>query len=177
MALAAGGTAGNIVRLLPKILVGALVLLAITVMLIGVFLRYVMVPITDWMDVDPINFFWVEEVGELLLAWLTLTGAAIGIAERSHFTLTILTQHLPPAAQRAVHVLNHVLIAAFGGVLAYLALQVARLNVDLVSPALEISVAWLYVAAIVGGLLMVPYALVAAIGPVGVGHTPADVRE
>jgi TRAP-type C4-dicarboxylate transport system permease small subunit len=177
MAPATNGASGNIVRLLPKIVVGALVLLAITVMLIGVFLRYVMVPITDWMDVDPINFFWVEEVGELLLAWLTLTGAAIGIVERSHFTLTILTQHLPPAAQRAVHILNHVLIAAFGGVLAWLALQVARLNVDLASPALEISVAWLYVAAIVGGLLMVPYALVAASRPAGIGHTPADVRE
>jgi TRAP-type C4-dicarboxylate transport system permease small subunit len=177
MAPATNGSAGNIVRLIPKIVVGALVLIAIAVMLVGVFLRYVMVPITDWMDVDPINFFWVEEVGELLLAWLTLIGAAIGIAERSHFTLTILTQHLPPAARRAVHILNHVLIAAFGGVLAYLALEVARLNVDLASPALEISVAWLYVAAIVGGLLMVPYALVAAFGPAGVGHTPTDVRE
>ena len=36
-------------------------------------------PITDWLDVDPVPFTWVEEVGELLLAWLTLIGAAIGI--------------------------------------------------------------------------------------------------
>ena len=36
-------------------------------MLYGVFMRYIMLPITDWLDVDPINFFWVEEVGETTL--------------------------------------------------------------------------------------------------------------
>ena len=48
-------------------------------MLAGVFLRYVMVEITDFLDLDPVNFFWVEEVGEFSLTWLTMIGAAIGI--------------------------------------------------------------------------------------------------
>ena len=63
-------------------------------MLYGVFMRYVMLPITDWLDVDPVNFFWVEEVGETTLCWLTLIGAAVGVAERSHFTLTLLVAPL-----------------------------------------------------------------------------------
>ena len=71
-------------------------LLAIGAMLYGVFMRYVMLPITDWLDVDPVNFFWVEEVGETTLAWLTLIGAAVAVAERSHFTLTSVTHRLPP---------------------------------------------------------------------------------
>ena len=54
------------------------------------FLRYVMIPVTDWLDIDSIPFTWVEEVGEMLLAWLTLIGAAIGVRERSHFTLHVL---------------------------------------------------------------------------------------
>ena len=33
-------------------------------MIVGVFLRYIMVAITDWLELDPVNFFWVEEVGE-----------------------------------------------------------------------------------------------------------------
>ena len=66
-------------------------------MLYGVFMRYVMLPITDWLDVDPVNFFWVEEVGETTLAWLTLIGAAIAVAERSHFTLNLLLAPLPAA--------------------------------------------------------------------------------
>ena len=57
--------------LLPKIVLTALLVLAIADMLIGVFLRYVVVEITDYLDLDPISFFWVEEVGEFGLAWLT----------------------------------------------------------------------------------------------------------
>ena len=72
-----------------------LLILAIGDLIVGVFLRYVMVPVTDWLDLDPINFFWVEEVGEYSLAWLTMIGAGIGIAERAHFTLHVVTHHLP----------------------------------------------------------------------------------
>jgi len=159
----------------PKIIVGGLVLFAIGVMLTGVFLRYVMVEITDYLDMDPVNFFWVEEVGELALTWLTLVGAAVGIAERSHFTLTLLTHRFPPGVQRGINVFNHLLIAAFGGLLAWLGWQLVVLNGGLASPALEISLGWLYASAVVGGILIVLYALGTATRPLE--HTLADVRE
>jgi hypothetical protein len=54
-------TGGSIVLLLPKIVVTVLLALAIGDMLAGVFLCYVMVAITDFLDLEPINFFWVEE--------------------------------------------------------------------------------------------------------------------
>ena len=129
-------------------------LLAIGTMLYGVFMRYVMLPITDWLDVDPINFFWVEEVGETTLCWLTLIGAAVGVAERSHFTLNLLTHRLSPRAQQIIHVSNNLLIAAFGGLVAWIGIKLAILNAMLTSPALEFSLAWLYAAAAVGGILM-----------------------
>src|SRR5205823_9551457 len=102
------------ILLLPKIVVTALLVLAIADMLAGVFLRYVMVEITDFFDLDPVNFFWVEEVGELSLTWMTMIGAAIGIADRIHFTLHVLTHHLPLQVQRTIYVINHLLIAGFG---------------------------------------------------------------
>src|SRR3978361_1887615 len=101
--------------LLPRILWGGLVLFAIGVMLYGVFARYVLLPVTDWLDVDPPNFFWVEEVGETTLAWLTMIGAAIAVQERSHFALNLLTHRFSPGARRVVHVVNNLLIAGFGG--------------------------------------------------------------
>jgi TRAP-type C4-dicarboxylate transport system permease small subunit len=162
---------------IPKIITGGLVLLAIGVMLYGVFMRYVMLPITDWLDVDPINFFWVEEVGETTLAWLTLVGAAVGVAERSHFTLTLLSHHFSPRMQRVIHVGNNLLIAAFGGLVAWLGIKLAILNAMLTSPALEFSLAWLYSAATVGGILMALYALRAASDPAGPDHGIMDVRE
>ena len=47
----------------------------------------------------------------------------------------------------------------------------------LTSPALEISLGWLYGSTVVGGVLMALYALDAARHPAGPEHTFADVRE
>ena len=78
----------------PKFTITALIILAMINLLIGVVLRYFVGAITDWLDVDPVPFTWVEEVGELSLAWLTLIGAAIGIRSRSHFTLAVFVHRL-----------------------------------------------------------------------------------
>jgi TRAP-type C4-dicarboxylate transport system permease small subunit len=155
----------DIVLLLPKIVLTGLLILAIGDMIVGVFLRYVMIPVTDWLDLDPINFFWVEEVGEYTLAWLTLIGAGIGIAERAHFTLRVLTHRLPLPAQRAIHVATHLLIAGFGALAAWYGLQLAIVNSLLTSPALELNLAWLYAAPAVGGALIVLYGLAMAFEP------------
>lgn len=172
-----GASAVQAVLAIPKILVGGLVLLAIGTMLYGVFMRYIMLPITDWLDVDPVNFFWVEEVGETTLIWLTLIGAAVAVAERSHFTLTVFTHRLPLRLQHIIHVANNLLIAAFGGLIAWLGIKLSILNAMLTSPALEFSLAWLYASTVVGGILIALYALDAARHPAGPDHQITDVRE
>jgi len=146
--------AREIILLLPKIVVTVLLALAIGDMLAGVFLRYVLVEITDFFDLDPVNFFWVEEVGEFSLTWLTMVGAAIGIADRIHFTLHVLTHHLPIRIQRMIYVINHVLIAGFGGLAAWYGTKLAITNSVLASPALQINLAWVYAAVSVGGALI-----------------------
>ena len=161
----------DVVLLLPKIVLTGLLILAIGDLIVGVFLRYVMVPVTDWLDLDPINFFWVEEVGEYALAWMTMIGAGIAIAERAHFTLRVLTHRLPMPAQRAIHVATHLLIAGFGGLAAWYGVKLAIVNSLLTSPALELNLAWLYAAPAVGGALIVLYGLATAFAP----PPPSDV--
>jgi TRAP-type C4-dicarboxylate transport system permease small subunit len=155
----------DIVLLAPKVLLTALLALAIGDMIVGVVMRYVVTRITDWLDLDPFSFFWVEEIGEYSLTWLTMVGAAIGIAERTHFTLHILTHRLPLAAQRPIHVATHLLIAGFGALAAWYGTQLAIVNSLLTSPALEINLAWVYAAPAAGGLLIILYALAAAFEP------------
>jgi TRAP-type C4-dicarboxylate transport system permease small subunit len=119
--------------------------------------------------------FWVEEVGEAALAWITLIGAAVGVMDRTHFTLNVLVHKFPPGAQRAIHVANHVLIVGFALLVAWVGWKLAALNASLTSPGLEFSLAWLYIPAVVGGLLMAVYALAAARSHAE--HGVADVRE
>ncbi|MBL6651709.1 MAG: TRAP transporter small permease [Reyranella sp.] len=150
---------------IPKIVVALLLVAAIVNLLIGVFLRYVMVEVTDWLDVDPIRFTWVEEVGEMMLAWLTLIGAAIGVRERSHFTLHVLTHRFSPGTQSLIERGHHVLIAILGGIAAWYGWKLCLLNRTLATPGLEINLAVLYASCLVGGILLVIYALSMIVAP------------
>ena len=160
----------------PKVVVSLLLVAAIVNLLIGVFLRYVMIPITDYMDWDSVRFTWVEEVGEMMLAWLTLIGAAIGVRERAHFTLHVL--RLSPAAQVWANRIHHVLIAGFGGLVAWYGVKLCLLNRTLVTPGLEINLALLYGSAAVGGALLAIYAVSMIVAPPPSDHSivPLEVR-
>jgi len=139
--------------------------IAIVNLLVGVFLRYVVTEVTDWLDVDPVRFTWVEEVGEMMLAWLTLVGAAIGVRERSHFTLHVFVSRLSPAAQSWIDRAHHVLIAGIGVLAAWYGVKLCRLNYTLLTPGLELNLALLYASAVVGGVLLVIYAVSMIVAP------------
>ena len=165
---AAGGGRGGVliyIAAIPRIVVAILLIAAIVNLLVGVFLRYVMIEVTDWLDVDPIRFTWVEEVGEMMLAWLTLIGAAIGVRERSHFTLHVFVPRLSAAAQRWIDAAHHVLIAGIGLLAAWYGFKLCRLNYTLVTPGLEINLALLYASAVVGGVLLTIYAVSMIVAP------------
>jgi TRAP-type C4-dicarboxylate transport system permease small subunit len=151
----------RILKTAPKFAVTALIVLAIANLLVGVILRYFVGAITDWLDIDPVPFTWVEEVGELSLAWLTLIGAAIGIASRSHFALSVFVHYLPEAAQLWIRRFNHVLIVCVGLLVAWYGWKLCLLNRALTTPGLGISLAWLYASAVVGGFLIAVYAFAA----------------
>ena len=148
---------------IPKIVVALLLVAAIINLLVGVFLRYVMIEVTDYYDLDPIRFTWVEEVGEMLLAWLTLIGAAIGVRERSHFTLHVL--RFSPAGQTIIDRVHYALVAVIGAIAAWYGVKLCLLNHTLVTPGLEINLAVLYASCVVGGVLLVVYAISMIVSP------------
>src|ERR1043166_1787928 len=150
---------------IPKIAVTALIIFAIVNLLIGVVLRYFVGGIADYFDLDPVPFTWVEELGEMSLAWLTLIGAAIGVHQRSHFTLHVFVHRLPPAAQAWIARFNHALIVGIGLLAAYYGYRLCLLNVTLKTPGLEINLAWLYASSVVGGILIALYGLVMIVNP------------
>ena len=145
----------------PHIVITALMMVAMTDMLIGVVLRYVGTWVSAALDLPSVRFFWVEEIGEYALAWLTFIGAAIGIRRGTHFAVQILTERLPREIQRAILVGHYVLLAAFGALVAFFGWQVAELNSQSYSPALDLNLRWLYLSAVVGGVLITLYSLAA----------------
>ena len=150
---------------IPKFVITALIIFAIVNLLIGVVLRYFVGAITDWLDVDPVPFTWVEELGEMSLAWLTLIGAAVGIQQRSHFTLHVFVHRLSETAQLWMHRFNHALIVGFGCLAAWYGYQLCLLNRTLTTPGLEINLAWLYASSVVGGILIAVYGFAMMVSP------------
>jgi TRAP-type C4-dicarboxylate transport system permease small subunit len=108
----------------------------------------------------------------LSLAWLTLIGAAIGIQSRSHFALSVFVHRLSPAAQLWIRRFNHALIVGVGLLVAWFGLKLCLLNRALTTPGLEISLAWLYASAVVGGLLIAVYGLAAMLSPLPQHDSP-----
>jgi TRAP-type C4-dicarboxylate transport system permease small subunit len=149
----------RLIARLPHVVVTALMLLAMADMLSGVFLRYVMTKVSVFFDMPSIPFFWVEEIGELCLAWMTFLGAAIGIRRGVHFSVQMLADRFPPRVRLVVFTVHYLLIAGFGVIVAVFGWAVAELNSLSSSPALNLNLRWLYLSAVVGGILIAIYSL------------------
>jgi TRAP-type C4-dicarboxylate transport system permease small subunit len=143
----------------------SLLVIAVADMLIGVLLRYVVSKITDFLSLPNIDFFWVEEIGEFTLAWMTMLGAALGIVHGTHFKLQVITHRLQPSLQLFVARVAGLLMVIFGMVAAIYGWQVALLNSESTSPGLSINLFWIYVSAAVGGVLIVVFGFAAIIRP------------
>jgi TRAP-type C4-dicarboxylate transport system permease small subunit len=128
-------------------------------MLAGVFLRYVMTKASAAFNLPSVRFFWVEEIGELCLAWMSFVGAAIGIRKGIHFSVQMITDRLPARLRMGVFTVHYALIAAFGVLVAVFGWQVAELNSQSASPALDLNLRWLYLSSVVGGVLIVIYSV------------------
>jgi TRAP-type C4-dicarboxylate transport system permease small subunit len=148
---------------IPDLAVILLMLVAMTDMLVGVFLRYVMTQLSATFDLPRINFFWVEEVGEYSLVWMTFIGAAVGILRGTHFSIHLVTERFSPPARRAIGMAQFLLIAGFGLVIAFYGWEVAEQNSQSFSPALNLNLRWLYLSSVVGGVLICAYSIAALV--------------
>ena len=145
---------------IPHVVITVLMVVVTVDMLIGVFLRYVMTWVSATFDLPSIRFFWVEEIGEWSLAWMSFIGAALGIRHGIHFAVHLVIDRFPRRLRRAVLATQCLLIVAFGALIAIFGWQVADLNSQSFSPALVLNLWWLYLSAVVGGVLMVLYGFI-----------------
>lgn len=156
---------------IPHVVITVLMVVVTVDMLVGVFLRYVMTWVSATFDLPTIRFFWVEEIGEWSLAWLTFIGAALGVRQGIHFAVHLVIDRFPVAVRRTVLAAQCLLIVAFGLLVAIFGWQVAELNSQSYSPALVLNLRWLYLSSVVGGILMVVYGFI-TLGDVFSGRGP-----
>lgn len=108
------------------------------------------------------GFPWTQEVATLMLVWFSLIGMAIGVLEKIHISIEMFTSKLPAKAIGVLESINHVLIAAFGGMMIYFGYIIMDMTKKSTMPATKLPSAVLYVILPLSGILIFLNAILVA---------------
>ncbi|WP_066411481.1 TRAP transporter small permease [Bordetella ansorpii] len=97
---------------------------------------------------------WAESLSLLLVLFVTMLGAAVGVRDAGHIGFESLVELLPASGQRAMRLFIHALVLLFGVLMAGNCAILAESVHTYAVPNLGISEAWKYVPATVSGVLI-----------------------
>lgn len=103
-----------------------------------------------------ITLFWAEEVVIYSIIWMSFVAASMGVHLRAHICVDVLNRIVPPAANKWLLIITSLLGITFSGYLTYYGYKLFSVTLDrgMLSPALRIPMAWIYLPIWVTGLLM-----------------------
>ncbi|MFW5640461.1 MAG: TRAP transporter small permease [Thermodesulfobacteriota bacterium] len=101
---------------------------------------------------DPLA--WSEEAGRYLFVWISFVGAAAGVRYQVHLGIDLPPLLLSEKACRVVVVLVNLVIQVFLVVIAYWGIRILGIIKFQVSPSMQISMLYPYLAVPVGSILM-----------------------
>lgn len=128
-----------------QIFSGALSLLMLAVIVLGVFYRYV---------VDD-ALVWYDEFAGYILVWLTMYGSVVALARRKHIGFETLVEQLPPRIRHAAELFGHLCVLAFSLVLVVYGWQLIREMHGETAVSLPwVQMSWVYSVMPVSGALM-----------------------
>ncbi len=100
-----------------------------------------------------------DELIRYLFVWMVMLGAAIAYRRGIHAAITMFTMALPAQIQRVVMVIATLIALVFFLVLLRQGIALTIVVMPQISPALEVSMSWVYGAIPVGGAFLMIYGL------------------
>lgn len=116
--------------------------------------------LTRFVIKDPSSF--TEELAGFLLIWIGLLGASYALYTRAHLGIDILTARLEGTKRRNSEIIIYVIVllfALFVLVIGGFKLVFLTFTLNQISPALGISVGYIYLVLPLTGLLMIYYSV------------------
>ncbi len=102
---------------------------------------------------------WIERGATLAILAIAMPVAAVGVRERFHLSVLGVREALPRAAQRWIALGCDALMGAFGAGMAWWSWELVGTVAAFNIPLLGISQGWTYAPMVLGGALMVLYAI------------------
>jgi TRAP-type C4-dicarboxylate transport system permease small subunit len=108
------------------------------------------------------SLFWSEEVARYSLIWSVMIGSAVAYRKGMHAGVTILVESLPRPLSMLVYGIAHAVVLCFSLLLTWQGVMLTLRNFERnqLTPALQIPIAWIYLAIPVGALLIAGAALI-----------------
>lgn len=121
--------------------------------LLGVLLICVVLQISTRKIPAMPHMLWTEEIARFLLIWVIFLGAAIGVKEGSHFTVSLLPEPKNRKAALIWDVVVYILIIVFSAIFLYRGYKYAMGMSWDISDVAQISMLWVATAIPVFGFL------------------------
>ena len=109
---------------------------------------------------DPLIF--TDEVSRFLMIWVACLGWMLATRNRSHIRIRFFFDKLPEAGRRWAEIIMQFLIALFGLLLIAHGSELMRRNFDIEATTVPLSMAVVYAPVVLGGLVALIEACVAA---------------
>lgn len=125
---------------------------------------------------DPSSF--TEELAGFLLIWIGLLGASYAYYTRAHLGIDILTSKLTGVKRRTVDITIHAIVFLFSFFILLIGgyrLMNLTFTLKQISPALGISMGYIYLVLPLTGLLMMYYSIYFILGTVGGEEIESEV--
>ncbi|HMK81319.1 MAG TPA: TRAP transporter small permease [Xanthobacteraceae bacterium] len=99
---------------------------------------------------DPLA--WTDEAARFLMIWVATLGWVLATRSRAHIRIRFFRDLLPPRAWGLAEIIINAAIVLFGLLLATYGVELVRRNLDVEATSMPLSMAWLYLPLLVGGL-------------------------
>ncbi|WP_312666972.1 TRAP transporter small permease [Tissierella praeacuta] len=116
------------------------------VVFMGVIFRFIKKPLV-----------WAEEYALISMVWLTFIGAGIVYEYNSHLAVDLLLVVLPKKSSKVIELITDIIVFPFFVALIIGGAIMVNITKNSITPALNISVAFQYLPALVGGLIMLMF--------------------
>ncbi|MEP7155749.1 MAG: TRAP transporter small permease [Betaproteobacteria bacterium] len=102
---------------------------------------------------------WAENLALVLILYVTLIGAAVGVRDAGHIGMESLLVLVPEGPRNKIEMLIHVLVAIFGGAMVYNGWVLGASVASYKLANINLSEAWRYVPLVVSGALIILFSL------------------
>lgn len=134
-----------------KVLVSSLLKWILTFMLLALSLVTFAQIISRYFFKFPL--VWAEEFALLMMVWITFLGSALILEKLEHISIDFLVDRFNERVQSVVFIIGYSFVLVLNMVFVIGGWEVIQTTKHSVLPGMNVSVAWLYSAVFIGGLL------------------------